>query len=106
MRKITIVIVGVGIFVGEIILIMILLSSISSFFPESVVPFIPDSNNYFLIAVLYVIRLIALVIAILLLGREINRARKDWANPKDFWYLKKPEDTLQIPKDERISTAA
>jgi len=85
---------------------MILLSSISSFFPESVVPFIPDSNNYFLITVLYIIRFIALVVAALLFIREINRARKDWANPKDFWYFKKTEDTLQVPKDERISTAA
>jgi hypothetical protein len=95
--------VGVVIYVGEIILIMILLSSIGSFFPQSVVPFLPDSSNYLLIAILYVIRLIALVIAILLLRREILRAIKDWQNPKAFWYFKKEQDLLSIAKDSKIS---
>jgi uncharacterized membrane protein len=102
MRRITIIIVGVVIYVGEIILIMILLSSISSFFPESVVPFLPDSSNYFLVAILYLIRLIALLIAILLLRREVRHARKDWANPKGFWYFKKEEKLLDVTGDTQL----
>jgi hypothetical protein len=89
MKKITIVVVGTGIYLGELILILILLSSISSFFPESVIPFIPDSSDYLLISIVYLMRIIALAIAILLLRREIIRARKDWANPGDFWFLRK-----------------
>ena len=87
MRKFSVILVGTIIFVGEIILLLVLLSAIGSFFPEDVVTFPPTSSDYVIISILFLIRLIAVAIAVLLLRREILRARSDWANPRDFWFL-------------------
>jgi hypothetical protein len=104
MQKQKIVVCGFFIFVGEVILILILLSAVTSFFPNDVKPFIPDSNNYAAIAVLYVIRLFFLLVAIRLLLREIKEARKDWANPGNFWFVKPQSEAAEV--QDKISSGS
>lgn len=87
MRKLLVVLVGVCVYAGELILVIILLAAISSFFPEDVSSYIPESSNYVLIAIIYLIRLIALGVAIVFLRKEIIHAKKDLANAKGFWFL-------------------
>lgn len=100
MQKFKIVTCGVLIFVGEIILILILLSAVTSFFSNDVKPFIPDSSNYAGIAILYIIRLFFLWVAVMLLLREIRLARKYWADPDNFWFLKPQIETLPDLQDK------
>lgn len=102
MQKFKIVACGVLIFVGELILILILLSAITSFFPRDVKPFIPDSSNYAGIIILYVIRLFFLWVAVMLLMREIRQVRKDWADPANFWFLK-PQAEITPDLQDKIS---
>ena len=88
MRKFLIIVLGIGIYLGEVLLIIILLSAVNSFFDDAVTTFPPTSSDYLQIAIIFVIRAIALAVAILLLRRDIMLAKKDWANPQDFWFLK------------------
>ena len=87
MKKALVIIIGTLVYIGEIMLVVILLSAISSFFPEEVTPFIPESSNYFLIVLIYLVRLLALVAAVALLRREILHAKRDLANVKDYWFI-------------------
>ena len=87
MKKALVIIIGTLVYIGEIMLVVILLSAISSFFPEEVTQFIPESSNYFLIVLIYLVRLLALVAAVALLRREILHAKRDLANVKDYWFI-------------------
>jgi len=87
MRKFSIIVCGTVIYIGEVILLLVLLSAVNSFFPASVISFPPTSSNYIPISIIFIIRAIALVVAIGLLRREIICAKRDWANPEDLWFL-------------------
>lgn len=100
MQKLGIIVCNTIIYAGEVILIFLLLSAVNNFFPREIRPFIPDSSDYLLIVILYIIRLLFLAVAIFLLIREIRITRKDWANPKDFWFVRKTEDA----KKDTLST--
>ena len=89
MRKSSIIVCGIIIYIGEIILLLVLLSAVGSFFPKAVVSFPPTSSDYALISVIFIIRAIAIAVAIGLLRREIIHAKRDWANPEDIWFLKR-----------------
>ena len=95
MQKLKIVVCSAFIYAGEIILIFLLLSAVNNFFPREVRPFIPDSSDYLLIVILYAIRLVFLAVAVVLLIREIRMVRKDWANPRDFWFVRKTGDATK-----------
>jgi hypothetical protein len=100
MQKFKIIACGTIIFVGEVILILLMLSAVNNFFPREVRPFIPESSDYLLIVILYAIRLIFLTVAVILLIREIRMTRKDWKNPGDFWFVKRIEDSTK----DKLST--
>jgi hypothetical protein len=100
MQKLKVIACSTFIYAGEIVLILLLLSGVNNFFPRDVRPFIPDSSDYLMIAILYGIRLIFLTVAVVLLIREIRLTRKDWANPKDFWFVRKTEDSAK----DKLST--
>ena len=89
MRKSSIIVCSVIIYIGEIILLLVLLSAVGSFFPGPVISFPPTSSNYALITVIFIIRAIAVAVAIGLLRREIINIKRDWANPEDIWFLKR-----------------
>jgi hypothetical protein len=100
MQKLKIIVCNIFIYAGEIILILLLLSAVNNFFPREVRPFIPESSDYLLIVILYIIRLIFLAVAVVLLIREIRITKKDWANPQDFWFVRKTEDSMK----DKLST--
>ena len=100
MQKLKIVVCNAFIYAGEVILILLLLSGVNNFFPREVRPFIPESSDYLLIAILYLIRLAFLAVAIILLMREIRMTKRDWANPRDFWFVRKTGDSTK----DKLST--
>jgi hypothetical protein len=100
MQRLKIIVCSTFIYAGEIVLIFLMLSAVNNFFPREVRPFIPDSSDYLLIVILYAIRLVFLAVAVVLLIREIRMMRKDWANPGNFWFVRKTEDS----KKDQLST--
>ena len=79
MKRFVIIVCGTGIYIGELILVVVLLSAIRYFFPES--------SNLLSTSLSYLLYLIGLAAVVLLIIREMVLARKDCANSKDFWFF-------------------